>query len=70
MPPGAPWPNSRSTVFADEQIVSALGLKLRTLKQDGMIIGVSTLHSPESPPPARRSHALAWLCGVKQEKEE
>jgi hypothetical protein len=34
MPPRAPWPTRCSTAFADEQIVSALELKLRTLKQD------------------------------------
>jgi hypothetical protein len=34
MPPSAAWPTRCSTAFADEQIVSALELKLRTLKQD------------------------------------
>ena len=34
MPPSAPLPVRCSTAFADEQIVSALELKLHTLKQD------------------------------------
>ena len=33
MPPRAPWPTRCSTAFADEQIVSALELKLRTLNK-------------------------------------
>ena len=71
MPPRAPWPTRCSTAFADEQIVSALELKLRTLKQRcEWNIGVSTLHFRLNRRLARRGdrNALAIGCAASNKR--
>jgi hypothetical protein len=71
MPPSPRWPTTCSAAFADEQIVSALELKLRAFKQDlNEYWRLDAAFRLNRRRPARRSRALVWLRGVKQEKEE